>query len=326
MHRPSSLHARWLAGLVLGCAAGTAAAAEDAQALLARMVEAARTLNYDGTFAYRKGEVMESMRIIHRVESDGRERERLVSLNGTPREVIRDDSEVRCILPDDGAVVVAKSRTSSALPQPAQALARAGGSRYYRLSVASAARVAGRETRSVTIEPVDRYRYGYTLWLDAETSLLLRSQVQGPDGAVLEEIVYTSITLPESIPDALLEPESTSRAFTVKDLRAAQAPEVPTPAWTVDDLPPGFMITDRDAAPGLSGVPGPMAHLVVSDGIASASVFVEPLAGGVEPLEGASSMGPVSAFGRVRDGHQITVVGELPPTTVEWIAGAVAPL
>jgi sigma-E factor negative regulatory protein RseB len=152
---------------------------EAAQALLERMSQAAHTLNYDGTFMYHKDGVMESMRIIHRAEQNGAERERLISLNGVPREVLRDSDVVRCILPDDESVVIARAG-SAAVPRQPRVLGRAGGSTHYRFSAGSGERIAGRTTRTIVIEPADEYRYGYRLWLDEQTSLLLRSDVYDP--------------------------------------------------------------------------------------------------------------------------------------------------
>ena len=83
-------------------------------------------------------------------------------------------------------------------------------------------------------------------------------------------------------------------------------------------LPPGFRMANRStqAMPGSSE---PVAHIVFTDGIASVSVFVEPRKPGA-PAEGPSRVGSSSAFSTVVDGHQVTAVGEVPPTTVEFFA------
>ncbi|MBT6277092.1 MAG: hypothetical protein HOI95_23525, partial [Chromatiales bacterium] len=73
-------HALQCMVLVLGALPGISMGAEPAQTWLSKMVEAARTLSYDGTFIYRRGHSVDSMRIIHRWDAEG-ERERLISLN-----------------------------------------------------------------------------------------------------------------------------------------------------------------------------------------------------------------------------------------------------
>ncbi len=64
-------------------------------------------------------------------------------------------------------------------------------------------------------------------------------------------------------------------------------------------------------------------HSVYTDGLASVSIFVEPASSDAMPLRGLSRMGAVHAFGREVDGHQVTVVGEVPAATVKHIAHGV---
>jgi sigma-E factor negative regulatory protein RseB len=88
-------------------------------------------------------------------------------------------------------------------------------------------------------------------------------------------------------------------------------------------LPPGFRMTTRSAQ-ALPGSTEPVAHLVFTDGIASVSVFVEPRkADDPDTSEGPTRFGSSSAFSTVVDGHQVTAVGEVPPSTVEFIANQV---
>mgnify|MGYP003423167329 CR=1 FL=1 len=99
---------RFTLAALLGLAVPLAQAA-DAQALFARMHQAGRSLDYDGTFVYQHGDQLESLRIVHKTGAGGA-RERLVSLNGAPREIIRTDNEVRCYLPDESAVLIGHRR------------------------------------------------------------------------------------------------------------------------------------------------------------------------------------------------------------------------
>ena len=96
-------------------------AGDDAHAWLLKMNQASRDLSYSGFFVYQHGDQLESMRILRKVQG-GLVRERLVSLNGAAREVIRTDQEVRCYLPDENMVVVEQRRLEarsfpSLLPQ-----------------------------------------------------------------------------------------------------------------------------------------------------------------------------------------------------------------
>jgi sigma-E factor negative regulatory protein RseB len=93
--------------------------------------------------------------------------------------------------------------------------------------------------------------------------------------------------------------------------------------WELTKLPAGFRMTTRSVQ-ALPGSSEPVEHMVITDGIASVSVFVERRQGNTQaPAEGPARVGSSSAFSTVVDGHQVTAVGEVPLTTVEFIANQV---
>ena len=323
---PVSLIAARLLAAALAVSAGVAMAAEDdamrAQRLLKRVSEAAVQLNYDGTFVYRNGDWMESMRIIHRSgTAQGRgSRARLLSLSGAAREVIRDANRVTCILADSESVLVSKSK-----PRAVSGFSvfspRGDFQEYYSLSTAPGERVAGRDTRRVSVMPRDSYRYGYRLSVDNETGFLLKSELLDLHGTPLEQIIYTTLELPKSIPDELLEPGISGQGFTWYTRDAPHAADRES-SWTVNWLPAGFEMQDRATDPAALGRM-PVEHLVYTDGLASVSVFIEYLKAAGDGLEGISRMGAVSAFGIMLDEYQVTAVGEVPAAAVERIARSV---
>lgn len=294
-----------------------------AQQSLERMARAAQALNYDGTFVYSNGTDMQSMRIIHRSDADG-ERERLVALSGAAREVLRDRERVTCILPDRQSVVVARSRQRE-FPHSKLLESDSGFVRFYTLSMTHGERIAGRQTELVTVQPRDRFRYGYRLWMDRDTGLLLKSELIDENGEVAEQLVYTNIELPQSIPDHLLEPDVSGEGFTwyrdEGDAEGRGTAVEGAPDWQAGWLPDGFAINDHTRKAGMEGG-APVEHLVYSDGLASVSVFVERLDTAAMPLKGLDSMGAVHAFGTMVDDYQVTVVGEVPAATVQQVAGA----
>lgn len=294
-----------------------------AQRLLERVAEAATRLNYDGTFVYRNGDWMESMRIIHRAGNPGGRgsQARLLSLSGAAREVIRDENRVTCILPDSESVQISKSK-----PRAVSGFSvfnpRGDFQQHYSLSTAAGERVAGRDTRQVSVMPKDMYRYGYQLSVDKETGFLLKSELLDLNGKPLEQIIYTTLELPQSIPDELLEPGISGQGFTWYTRDAPTSP-VRESLWAVHWLPAGFSMQDRATDPAALGRM-PVEHLVYTDGLASVSVFIEHLKASGDGLEGISRMGAVNAFGIIVDGYQITAVGEIPAAAVERVALSVA--
>lgn len=322
--RGRHLRLRWL-GLTLLLAFQAASAGlegeQDPYHWLERMREAARTLNYDGVFVYRHDGGMETIRVIHRV-SGGREEERLTSLDGARREVLRDPERVTCILSDNRSVLVDESRGRGLFGSALRQLDdRMRG--HYRLDLGGQARIAGRDARELRVTPADEFRYGYRLWLDVATGLLLKSQLLDEKGVVLEELLFTRVELPETIPDSVLQPEVASEGFDRHTTPVSETPpSVVPPELSVGWVPPGFSNTGHSREP-LSGLHTPADHLVFTDGLAAFSVYLERLAPGGAPFEGLSQMGALSAYGGRVGEFQVTVIGEVPRVTVDRVGRSV---
>jgi sigma-E factor negative regulatory protein RseB len=290
---------------------------------LSRMSRAAHTLNYEGTFVYEHQGTMQSMKVFHGADEQG-ERERLVTLDGAPREVIRDNDKVTCILPDDKAVLV--DATGPARPFPISLPTRLEQLEgYYDVQLAGIDRVAERAARKLIIRPRDTYRYGQNVWLDETTALLLKSELVDESGQVVERLMFTDLRLhAEVLPPAFFEPQQTGTDLTWY----MRTPEhtghqegAPENAWRVDDLPPGFR-QDIRRFHRVAATVEPVEHLVYTDGLASVSVFIEK---GVDDKSfmGVSRKGAVNVYARRTAGYRIMVIGEVPPETVRRIGDSV---
>ena len=141
----------------------------DVQALLQGMIEAVQTLDYQGTFVYLQNNQLESMQITRLQGAEG-PRERLVSLNGSRREVVREAGILTCFLPDSQALLIDKQISAKRIPE-LPSLSLDGLSRHYSFRFLGEDRVAGRQARVVAIIPRDAYRYGYRLYLDATAQI-----------------------------------------------------------------------------------------------------------------------------------------------------------
>lgn len=303
-----------------------AAATPDPETLLDEMSRASRTLNYDGVFVYRQGARIDTMRIIHKAGAGGI-RERLISLTGHAREMVRADGQVQCYFPDDKAVVVEKSRAgrliSSYLPNPVQSI-----SRFYRFAMAGAGRVAGRGAWIVDVTPQDNYRYGYQLWIDQGSRLLLKSELKDQRGRTLEQVMFTRLDVLEAVDEALLRPSVSAEDYTWYNNSKAQPEQAGTRAeagpsqWRAAWMPAGFSMSEH-ASKRMPTSERPVEHLVYTDGLAMVSIFVEEIQTQPDAGMGASQMGGVNAYAVYTDGHQITAVGEVPGATVRQMADSV---
>lgn len=305
----------------LACVVGAGAGADDgAQEWLRAMHEATRRLNYDGVFVYQRGTQLDSMRLVHKYAESG-EQERLISLSGPAREVLRDGSHVTCLFADDQAATVEKNAPRDLIGIGFTApLDKLLGS--YRFDIEGQDRVAGRAATVIGVTPLAADRYAYKLWIDDAAKLLVKSVIIDQHGGVLEQVQFTSISILDDVPAALLEPEIAGSGFAWRT--AQEQPQEPAgaPGWQAAWIPTGFELQDSKVQ-RMATSRMPVSHMVYSDGLAMFSVFVEAMPEGEQALQGYSSRGAVNTFSRKDGEHQITVVGEVPLQTVSRIAAAV---
>ncbi|MBW4051265.1 MAG: hypothetical protein HIU85_07365 [Proteobacteria bacterium] len=312
--------------LVLAIAIAGVANADEPAKWLERMDHALSTLNYDGTLAHWQGGKVEMLRIVHRVQ-DGTVSERLVSLDGSGREFIRVGSKLTCYLPDKHVVLVERTPAKVSLLGEFPAFNKQT-SRFYDLKEVARMRFDGRNTHLITVMPRDQYRYGYRLWIDDSTAMPLKTQLCDGHGKVIEQIVFARLKVRRHIPDSAFRPGISTAGF--RWLRNDSVPVKETVAqsgmvWSAGHLPPGFHMAAR-AAQTMPGAPGPVDHLVFTDGLASVSVFVQTHAEqprGQAPKVEAARVGSSYAFSTVVDGHKVTAFGEAPAATVRFIANSV---
>jgi sigma-E factor negative regulatory protein RseB len=290
----------------------------DAKAWLEQMSQAMTQLNYEGELVYQHGDHIKVLHLIHTVRQ-GQERERLISLNGPSREVVRDQDTVRCVLPASQAISVDR-RGGYGFPSLRPLWVR-DLSTFYRLRLGGQARVAGRQARRIDIEPLDGYRFGHRLYLDEEYRLPLKQEVLDAQGQRVSLIMYSRLRVDPALPFAASQPSPQSQGYSLIEYKPRQpVAKEGRDSWGLSRLPPGFQISHRDVRKTEEGQG--MEHLLLSDGLASVSLYVEH-ADGQRPFAGPSRMGAVSLFGRHVEGHQIVVVGEVPEMTTRFIAEAV---
>ena len=284
------------------------------------MASAVEDLSYRGTFVHLLGDEVETLQIIHRSDG-GRISERIVSLDGVGREIIRNEDEVYCIFPDRQIVLFDNRREVSplvsVLPSYSEDLQRS-----YEILLLHTERVVERDAQVVAIHPRDGFRYGYLLWLDSETAMPLKSQLRDERGRTVEQMAFTQIEIGQEISPAALEPTIDSDGFLVI-MPPDNAVAEEAPQWRATRLPDGFQLSVATLT-RMAGSEHPVEHLVYSDGLATVSVFVESPESEPEVTGGLSRIGSANAFSLEFSGRQITAVGEVPAVTVESIATSFA--
>lgn len=285
-----------------------------------KMSRAGQTLSYEGTFMYRRGEQVMTMKIIHVADGQG-ERERIISLNGPLREIVRDRKGVAHISADNKKPIRVDTQVSARSLQSKTPEQIAQIEKYYTFSLAGDARTANRRARVINISPKDIYRYGYRVSLDHQTGLLLQSELLSEEGAPLEQIIFITFNVLDKnrimaldIPPADADGQASTSPATEATLPMPPGDE----GWKISKMPEGFALVERNRRINKSG--GVVEHLVFTDGLASVSVFMEKnTPHDKTPFTGVSRMGAVNAFAKRVNNHQITVVGEVPVAAVRMI-------
>ncbi len=309
--------------------AQTALGQQEALQWLQRVAGAAQTLSYSGTFVYRNGSQSETSRIVH-VVSDGNQMEKLEVLDGSPREIIRHNDEVRCYLPESRLVIIEQRGTRRAFPA-LSAASLAGLGEHYVIRQGGRARVAGFDSQIIRLEPRDAWRYGHQFWIDRQSGLLLKADIFDERGGSLESLAFTELRIGGLISPEALRP-SFANVASAKDpwqVRQAKSREMRDDSqWLFRIELPGFR---RLAAMrrGIEQNAGKDAHEVLhwvfSDGLAAVSVFIHPLLPQAGPLDvGAHSRGAISVVKRVIEGHQVVVMGDVPPAAAQRFADGIA--
>lgn len=294
----------------------------DAMAWIQKMSLAMQQLSYQGRFVYLHDGQLESMSIVHVQDELGR-RERLVSLNGEAREILRDNKNLTCIWPSSKQVVIDKAKQSRTLspiwiPEDVKRL-----SKFYKFETLGYDRIADHDVIIVSIIPADRFRYGMKVWLDVKTGLLLQSTVMDANENSVEQVMFTDLSLlgNEDQRAFSVVPEIDSSFAMIRSHEDVDTASVTSDnRWQLKSLPGGFWL-ESSFRKQMASSDEFTQQMIFTDGMASVSVFIERANG--QQLSGESSMGAVNAFGSIYKDYTITAIGEVPAITVRQMAESV---
>jgi sigma-E factor negative regulatory protein RseB len=194
--------------------------------------------------------------------------------------------------------------------------------RNYTVTRGERLRIAGYDCEAVVLTPKDDLRYGYKLWADARTGMLLKARTFNRKGNVVEQFTFTQLAI-GNVPRERVRTRNGNAAQSWRIEDAAVAPaDLARAGWTMGPGLPGFRkVTEVTRKLGEAR---PVGQMVFSDGMAAVSVFIEPMAGRSETVRpGLSSLGAFHIYTREVANHIVTVVGEAPATSVQRMANQV---
>jgi sigma-E factor negative regulatory protein RseB len=306
--------------VLLGFATPLLAAGEDGLEWLTKMANASRKLNYSGTFVYQHADRIETSRIVHFVNPAGGEFEKLETLDGPAREVIRTNDQVTCYRPDARTVTIEK-RSARRFPAlfPDQL---SGVADNYVVVIRGMDRVAGYDCQVVVLEPKDRLRYGHQFCAEAASGLPLRARTLSEKNQLLESFAFTEVKVGGRFSRDQVRSRYAEKSRDWKvDHSALVLSDVPADTgWTLTRQPAGFKkLTELKRS--IAGRTAVVSHIVYSDGLAAISVFIEPMPKS-RPAKSLTHQGAVNIYVRPVADHMVTVLGETPASTVMQVANS----
>lgn len=299
----------------------------DTQAWLKKIQSSAQKLSYSGTFVYQQGNQVRTSRITH-ILNGKNEFEKLEILDGKPREYIRNNEEIVCYSPDSKSIRVETRVTKDVFP----AIVGANPTElaeHYNLKMGETGRVAGFDCQAIILEPKDKLRYGYKLWSEKSTGLLLKAQTLNEKTDVVEQIAFTQLVIGHVDPSRVKTSFKNTQGWRVEN---AVMSETNLSGWSVKAMPAGFkkiremkrLITDTPANAPSENAPSTqreVAQIVYSDGLAAISVFIEPAT--QSRTEGSMQQGAMNIVGKRQGEHWLTVVGEVPAAAIKQVANSI---
>ncbi|MFZ2296470.1 MAG: MucB/RseB C-terminal domain-containing protein [Polaromonas sp.] len=289
---------------------------------LMRMHEASRKRAYIGTFVVSSGGAMSSAKIWHVCEGS-QQMERVETLTGAPRSIFRHNDQVVTFMPDHKVVRSEKRESLGLFPELFQSV-DSHIADFYRVQQAGSERVAGVEADIVNLVPKDRMRFGYRVWTERKNGLVVKLQTLDADGKVLEQAAFSELQLDAPVKmDKLIQMMGKVDGYRVEKpvlLKTTASAE----GWVLKAPVAGFKPMScykRPVSAGIAAAAGeePL-QWIFSDGLASVSIFVEPLDRQRHDKESSLSLGATQTMTRQLDAYWITVMGEVPMTTLRLFA------
>lgn len=287
---------------------------------LMRVHEAANNRTYIGTFVVSSGGVMSSAKIWRVCQGD-QQVERVETLTGPQRSIFRHNDKVVTFLPDLKVVRREQRDSLGTFPDLLRST-DTGIADFYKLRRDGVERVAGVEADVIVLAPRDSLRFGYRIWVERKTGLVVKLQTLDTAGKVLEQAAFSELQLDAPVKmDKLIQMMDKVKGYRVEKpalVRTTGGDE----GWALKEPIAGFTPAICYRRPVTAGNPAVSAdeaplQWIFSDGLASVSIFIESFDQQRHGKESRLSLGATQTMTKQLDGYWITVMGEVPMTTLQ---------
>ncbi len=290
---------------------------------LLRWHEASKRRAYAGTFVVSTPQTMSSAKIWH--VCDGQQQlERVDALTGPARTTIRRNDDVVTFIPESKLSVTEKRESLNTFPAILQSTSPTLAEHYTLKQPPSGDRVAGFEVDVVDVQARDEFRFGYRVWSEKKTGLILKLQTLDAQGRILEQVAFSELQLDAPVKSSDLLRAMRQRAGYQSHKIDLTRTSPQAQGWRLKHTVPGFSTVACHLRSPLPTREAESSTLqwVLSDGLASVSAFIENFDPSQHTQEGQMSTGSTHSLSRRYHQHWVTWVGEVPFKTLARFATA----
>ncbi|WP_425583113.1 MucB/RseB C-terminal domain-containing protein [Zobellella aerophila] len=291
-----------------------------ATTLLQQMQQAYRELNFELTLIELRRGQLEPKRLT-RGHLDGQALTYLSYLNGQPREYVQRDDEVSFFESSHDGYTLKPSELPGLFVRfqsmPVEQILA-----HYNVVAAGRSRVLGRIADVLRLDPREPDYYGYVLWLDQETGLLLKLDTLDKEMGLVEQVMGVALNISTQPAAFLTELKAASLPPVLSLVEAYPAPQQALP-WQADWLPKGFEIRSQDKHQlPLTGQL--VDYLMASNGLVDVSVYVANAMPNSDSRQQLIRQGATHLVSLVNAARmEVTVVGDIPAEAARRIAESI---
>ena len=293
---------------------------------LQRMHTGARQRNYIGTFVVSAaGGDLSSARIWH-VRDGDLQIERIEALSGPPRSTFRRNHHVMTFLPEAKVVKVEKRENLDLFPNlPDKPDSSIGD--FYDVRAVGKDRVAGFDADVVQLVPHDGLRFGYRIWSERRSGLVMKLQTIDSDSRVVEQSAFSELQLDAPVKaQALAQMMANTGGYRIEKLELERT-SAQDEGWALKSPVAGFKPRSFYRRGDKTGQDRTV-QWTFSDGLASVSLFIERYDEKRAPRDGVLTIGATNAIRRrlpePANDWWLTAVGEVPQQTLNAFAQSLA--
>ncbi|MFT5756613.1 MAG: sigma-E factor negative regulatory protein RseB [Alteromonadaceae bacterium] len=290
---------------------------EQASSWLNKLSLSLKQLNFSTSFVVVKNNQAEPYHWFHGINENGEELEIISLLNGPRRDVLRKGDIVSYIEPELPPYSIATQQISGPIPAIFREDMSSIANSYDFISVGRS-RVLGRPAQLIRIVSKDKHRFGYWLWLDQESSLLLKFALITRTGQLLEQVQFTHLEITQLPSENLKQLEIAELPQISEVTKSFQAHDL---SWRVGWLPTGFKKIKANRH-RITSSTEPVEFMLFSDGLVNVSVYINNSTDKQRAVEYVMN-GATVVLNQVNEGFEVSVVGKIPSKTAKAIADSI---